>query len=157
MDERKIHWPFEAQFKSVVGVDAHGKNNFACHFEPVDPTAYVSETEKFSATPEGNRDLVSWVILKGAEAVFLESGGVNFELLLKALANVSLLVFVVPRQAKNLPGRPPHMSDSLWLAPLGCYGLLPPSFVSRPRGRRARPLPAAPQSEDGARSRQERK
>jgi hypothetical protein len=78
MSERPDKSYFGSPFNSVVGVDVHGKKNFARYYRPVS-AGYVHEHKEFNTLPEGNRELVDWVIHKDAEAVIMESAGVYFE------------------------------------------------------------------------------
>lgn len=45
------------------------------------------------------------------------------------LADELNVILVNARQVKNLPGRKTDFSDAAWLAQLGAYGLVHPSFV----------------------------
>ncbi|MDR1166935.1 MAG: hypothetical protein LBO66_13905 [Deltaproteobacteria bacterium] len=78
MSERPDKKYFGSPFNSVVGVDVHGKKNFARYYRPVS-AGYVHERDEFSALPEGNRELVDWVIHKDAEGMIMESAGVYLE------------------------------------------------------------------------------
>jgi transposase len=156
MGEQRVHGRFAPRFKSTVGVDVHSKTNFACYYRLEEGDDYTCEHKEFSTLPEGNLELANWVIEKKAEAVIMESTGVYWKSLRKALVKAGITVVVVnPRHVKVLPGRKTDVSDSEWLGQVGCLGILRPSFVNPPELDHARHLSRLNQkiTQDLARSR----
>jgi transposase len=73
---------------------------------------------------------VAWLRDLGVQLVVMESTGIYWKSIYAALEKAGIAAHVVnARHARNVPGRKTDMSDSEWLARLGRFGLLKPSFI----------------------------
>jgi transposase len=74
--------------------------------------------------------LVAWLVERGVHLVVMESTGIYWKSVYAALEKAGMPAHVVnARHVKNVPGRKTDGSDSAWLAQLGRFGLVKPSFI----------------------------
>lgn len=90
----------------------------------------VHETRHFGVFAAQRERLCKWLQEEQIEVVVMESTGIYWRNLYRDLELAGLHPQLVnARQAKRVPGRKTDVLDSQWLAKLGRYGLLQPSFV----------------------------
>ena len=91
-----------------------------------------SETRTFGAVTEEVRALVAWLDEQEVPIVAMESTGVYWKPVYRAIRtlNPTRTVWLVnPAHIKAVPGRKTDVKDSAWIAKLLMHGLLAPSFV----------------------------
>jgi transposase len=91
-----------------------------------------SETLTFGAFTEQLRALVAWLDAQDVPIVAMESTGVYWKPVYRAIRTLSptrVVWLVNPAQVKAVPGRKTDVKDSAWIAKLLMHGLLSPSFV----------------------------
>jgi transposase len=121
---------FKAMFPSVIGVDVHKEENVACYYRPLGQDMYEKEIRRFSTLHSGIQELCRWAKQKNVAKVFMESTGVYWVTLSRALAEHGLDASVVnPYHIKNIPGRKTDTADSEWIAKVGSCGLVKSSFT----------------------------
>lgn len=90
----------------------------------------VIETRHFGVFPRQRQILCGWLKERNVDVVVMESTGIYWRNLFRDLEEAGLHVQVVnARHVKRVPGRKTDVLDSQWLAKLGRYGLVNPSFV----------------------------
>jgi transposase len=88
------------------------------------------ETREFGGFTRDNKALAAWLYEMRVELVIVESTGIYWKSLYARLEEVGLQIWVVnAHHVKNVPGRKTDIADSEWLAQLGRYGLVRPSFI----------------------------
>ncbi len=88
------------------------------------------ETRSFKTYQCGRKELAQWLADSNIELIIMESTGVYWKSLYATLEEFNLNAWVVnARHIKQVPGRKTDVSDSQWLAQLGRYGLVKPSFI----------------------------
>ena len=96
----------------------------------------------FGGFKRDRRALVAWLLELTVGLVVMESTGIYWKSLYAALEQAGIPANVVnARHARNVPGRKTDISDSEWLAQLGRFGWLKPSFIP-PQDLRELPLVA---------------
>jgi transposase len=91
-----------------------------------------SETRTFGAITEQLRALVAWLDEQQVPIVAMESTGVYWKPVYRALRTLSpqrTVWLVNPAHVKAVPGRKTDVKDSAWIAKLLMHGLMSPSFV----------------------------
>lgn len=91
-----------------------------------------SETRTFGSVTEELRALVAWLDEHDVPIVAMESTGVYWKPVYRAIRMISpqrVVWLVNPAQVKAVPGRKTDVKDSAWIAKLLMHGLLSPSFV----------------------------
>jgi transposase len=85
---------------------------------------------QFAGFQRDVRALVAWLQSLGVELVIMESTGIYWKSVYAALEEAGIPAHVVnARHVKNVPGRKTDIADSEWLAQLGRFGLVRPSFI----------------------------
>jgi transposase len=121
---------FKTIYDSVVGVDVHQKENVACFLKPLGQNNYIKEVRHFSTLNSGLEELCLWVKDRVVSLVLMESTGVYWVTLARALARHGIACSVVnPYHVKSVPGRKTDVTDSEWIAKIGCCGLVNSSFL----------------------------
>jgi len=121
---------FEVIFPNVVGLDVHSDQITACAISVKADGQPESKFKVFGSTKRERRKLSAWVRHLKADLVVMESTGIYWKSVYRALERAGIKLSVVnARHIKNVPGRKTDMTDSLWLAMLGRAGLLRGSFV----------------------------
>lgn len=88
------------------------------------------ETRSFKTFQKDRKALAQWLKEAGVQLVIMESTGVYWRSIYQTLEKAKIDSWVVnARHIKKVPGRKTDVSDSHWLAQLGAYGLVRPSFV----------------------------
>ena len=118
----------------AAGIDVH-KMSLTCTVLVEDDRGRVaSETRQYRTYGAELGLLVDWLAGLDLARVVMESTGVFWKSVQRALAAAGVEVWVVnARHVKRVPGRKTDVSDSQWLATLARYGLVNPSFVAPPR------------------------
>ena len=118
----------------AAGIDVH-KMSLTCTVLVEDDGGHVaSETRQYRTYGAELRLLVGWLAGLDLSRVVMESTGVFWKSVPRALSEAGVEVWVAnARHVKRVPGRKTDVSDSQWLAMLARYGLVCPSFVAPPR------------------------
>ena len=118
----------------AAGIDVH-KMSLTCTVLVEDPSGRVeSETRQYRTYGAELNLLVEWLAGLGLARVVMESTGVFWKSVQRALSGAGVEVWVVnARHVKRVPGRKTDVSDSQWLATLARYGLMSPSFLAPPQ------------------------
>ncbi len=118
----------------VAGIDVH-KMSLTATTLVEDGGGRVSlETRQYRTYGAELDLLVGWLAGLDLTRVVMESTGVFWKSVQRALAEAGVDVWVVnARHVKRVPGRKTDVSDSQWLATLARYGLVSPSFVAPPQ------------------------
>ena len=118
----------------AAGIDVH-KMSLTCTVLVEDDSGHVaSETRQYRTYGAELRLLVGWLAGLDLSRVVMESTGVFWKSVQRALSAAGVEVWVAnARHVKRVPGRKTDVSDSQWLAMLARYGLVCPSFVAPPR------------------------
>ena len=118
----------------VAGIDVH-KMSLTCTALVEDDSGRVaSETRQYRTYGAELKLLVDWLAGLDLARVVMESTGVFWKTVQRALAEAGVEVWVInARHVKRVPGRKTDVSDSQWLATLARYGLVNPSFVAPPQ------------------------
>lgn len=116
--------------KRCAGLDIHKMIIMATTQLMLDDGRVVEDTRSFGTFRKHRRQLCRWLIKHGIELVVMESTGIYWKSIYGSLEDAGLQTFVVnARHVKQVPGRKTDVKDSQWLATLGRYGLLRPSFI----------------------------
>ena len=118
----------------AAGIDVH-KMSLTCTVLVESASGRVaSETRQYRTYGAELHLLVDWLAGLELARVVMESTGVFWKTVQRALAAAGVEVWVVnARHVKRVPGRKTDVSDSQWLATLARYGLVSPSFVAPPQ------------------------
>lgn len=93
------------------------------------------ETRTFETFHDALVKMSAWLDQSGVEVVGLESTGVYWKPVVRALqqsASPRVLWLVNPAEVKKVPGRKTDVKDSEWLSKLVMHGLVSPSFLPPP-------------------------
>jgi transposase len=87
-------------------------------------------TREFGGFKRDLKALAAWLVELRVERVVLESTGIYWKSVYARLEEAGLSIWVVnAHHVKHVPGRKTDVADSEWLAQLGRYGLVRPSFI----------------------------
>jgi transposase len=111
--------------KRVAGLDVHKDSIFAS----VKKGRYQSEVKKFDTTTEGLSELHHWLHGEQVFKVAMESTGVYWMPVWRALEQDFTLYLVNPYFIKQMPGRKTDVQDAQWISTLLDKGLLRSSVV----------------------------
>jgi transposase len=106
--------------KRVAGLDIHKDSIFAC----VKKGRYQSEVKKFNTTTAGLSELRHWLHGELVLKVAMESTGIYWMPVWRALEQDFNLYLVNPYFIKQMPGRKTDVQDAQWIATLLDKGLL---------------------------------
>ena len=127
--------------RRCAGLDVHRKNVVGTVLIEHDDGTVHEETREFGTFKKNRKELSAWLTECEIELVIMESTGVYWKAIYETLEESNLATYVVnARHVKNVPGRKTDVQDSQWLAYLGRYGLLRPSFIPEPEIRQLRLL-----------------
>lgn len=116
--------------KSCAGLDVHKMIIVATIQAEQDDGSVVEKTRSFGTFRKHRRQLCRWLNKHDAELVIMESTGIYWKSIYQSLEDARINTFVVnARHVKQVPGRKTDVQDSQWLATLGRFGLLRPSFI----------------------------
>jgi transposase len=117
-------------YRRIAGADVHRMLYVLTVLIELEDGAVEKHQRSFGGFKRDRRALVAWLLELGAELVVMESTGIYWKSLYAALEQAGIPAHVVnARHARNLPGRKTDVSDSEWLAQLGRFGLVKPSFI----------------------------
>jgi transposase len=111
--------------KKVSGLDVHKDTVFAC----VKQGNYQSEVKQFSTTTSGLGELAHWLEGENVGEVAMESTGIYWMPVWRALEAHFKLVLVNPYFIKQMPGRKTDVKDAQWIATLLDKKMLKGSIV----------------------------
>jgi transposase len=95
-----------------------------------DDGSVTEETKSFGTFRKHRNQLCRWLKKHDIELVIMESTGIYWKSIYQSLEKATIQTFVVnARHVKQVPGRKTDVQDSQWLATLGRFGLLRPSFI----------------------------
>ncbi len=113
------------KLKRVCGLDVHKDIIFAC----VKKGKYQSEVKQFSTTTQGLSEMHHWMHGELVCKVAMESTGIYWMPVWRALENDFDLLLVNPYFIKQMPGRKTDVQDAQWIATLLDKQLLRGSVV----------------------------
>jgi len=113
------------KLKRVCGLDVHKDIIFAC----IKKGKYQSEVKQFSTTTQGLSEMNHWMQGEQVYKVAMESTGIYWMPVWRALENDFTLVLVNPYFIKQMPGRKSDVQDAQWIATLLDKQLLKGSVV----------------------------
>jgi transposase len=120
----------EILHKRVAGIDVHRMKHVVSALIEDAVGNLTRETREFGGFKRDLKALAAWLRELGVELVILESTGIYWKSVYARLEEVGLRSWVVnAHHVKNVPGRKTDVADSEWLAQLGRYGLVRPSFI----------------------------
>lgn len=111
--------------KRVCGLDVHKDTIFAC----VKKGRYQSEVKQFSTFTCGLAELVHWLKGEQVTKIAMESTGVYWMPVWRALEEDFDLLLINPYFIKQMPGRKTDVQDAQWIATLLDKDLLKGSIV----------------------------
>lgn len=120
----------ETLHKRVAGIDVHRMKHVVSVLLEDAAGSVTRQTREFGGFKRDLRALAGWLRELAVELVILESTGIYWKSVHARLEEVGLPTWVVnAHHVKNVPGHKTDISDSEWLAQLGRYGLVRPSFI----------------------------
>lgn len=120
----------ETLHKRVAGIDVHRMKHVATVLIEDAAGNVTRETREFGGFKRDLKALAEWLRESRVELVIIESTGIYWKSVYARLEDVGLCIWVVnAHHVKNVPGHKTDVADSEWLAQLGRYGLVRPSFI----------------------------
>lgn len=120
----------EILHKRVAGIDVHRMKHVVTVLIEDAAGNLTRHPREFGGFKRDLRALAAWLRELGVELVILESTGIYWKSVHARLEEAGLATWVVnAHHVKNVPGRKTDVADSEWLAQLGRYGLVRPSFI----------------------------
>jgi len=117
-------------YHCVAGLDVHRMLYVLTVLTEQADGSLSKQQRQFAGFQRDVRALVAWLQSLGVERVIMESTGIYWKSIYAALEASGIPAHVVnARHVKNVPGRKTDMADSEWLAQLGRFGLVRPSFI----------------------------
>jgi transposase len=117
-------------YHTIAGLDVHSNLLVVTVLVTAADGSEVKHQRSFGGFKRDRRAMAFWLLELGVEWVVMESTGIYWKSPYSALEQAGIPVHVVnARHARNVPGRKTDMSDSEWLARLGRFGLVKPSFI----------------------------
>ncbi len=117
-------------YRCIAGMDVHRMLYVLTVLIEQEDGALEKHQRSFGGFKRDRRALVAWLLELGVTLVVMESTGIYWKSIYAALERAGIPAHVVnARHARNVPGRKTDMSDSEWLAQLGRFGLVKPSFI----------------------------
>ena len=117
-------------YRCVAGLDMHRMLYVLTVLIEQADGSLSKQQRQFTGFQRDVRALVAWLQALGVELVIMESTGIYWKSVYAALEAAGIPAHVVnARHVKNVPGRKTDMADSEWLAQLGRFGLVRPSFI----------------------------
>lgn len=121
----------ERMFEVAAGLDVH-RDTVAVSVRRRLNSREEVKTRTFGTFHDDLNAMGQWLREQGAEVVGLESTGVYWQPVARAVRShlaKALLWLVNPLHVRKVPGRKSDVSDSQWLSKLVMYGLVQPSFM----------------------------
>lgn len=120
----------ETLHKRVAGIDVHRMKHVVTVLIEDAAGNLTRETREFGGFKRDLKALAAWLCELQVELIILESTGIYWKSVYARLEDVGLRIWVVnAHHVKHVPGRKTDVADSEWLAQLGRYGLVRPSFI----------------------------
>ena len=117
-------------YHRVAGLDVHRMLLVLTVLVELDDGSLSKLQRSFGSFKRDLRELVAWLQSLAVELVVMESTGVYWKSVYAALEEAGIAAHVVnAHHVKNVPGRKTDIADSEWLAQLGRFGLVKPSFI----------------------------
>lgn len=117
-------------YRRIAGLDVHRMLYVLTVLIELDDGTLEKHQRTFGGFKRDRRALVAWLLELGVGLVVMESTGIYWKGIYAALEQAGIPAHVVnARHARNVPGRKTDISDSEWLAQLGRFGLVRPSFI----------------------------
>ena len=117
-------------YRCIAGMDVHRMLYVITVLIELADGSVEKHQRSFGGFKRDRRALVAWLNDLGVQLVVMESTGIYWKSIYAALEKAGIAAHVVnARHARHVPGRKTDMSDSEWLARLGRFGLLKPSFI----------------------------
>lgn len=117
-------------YRRIAGLDVHRMLYVLTVLIELDDGTLEKHQRAFGGFKRDRRALVAWLLELGVGLVVMESTGIYWKSIYAALEQAGIPAHVVnARHARNVPGRKTDISDSEWLAQLGRFGLVRPSFI----------------------------
>jgi transposase len=117
-------------YRRIAGLDVHRMLYVLTVLIERDDGTVEKQQRSFGGFQRDRRDLMIWLLELNVELVVMESTGIYWKCIYAALEQAGIPAHVVnARHARNVPGRKTDVSDSEWLAQLGRFGLVKPSFI----------------------------
>lgn len=117
-------------YRRIAGLDVHRMLYVLTVLIELDDGTLEKHQRSFGGFKRDRRALVAWLLELGVGLVVMESTGIYWKSIYAALEQAGIPAHVVnARHARNVPGRKTDISDSEWLAQLGRFGLVRPSFI----------------------------
>ena len=130
----------EAIIEKCCGLDVHQATVVACVLVDDGEKRVKKQVRTFRTVGRDLRALRDWLTELGVTHVGMESTGIYWVPVFRALEGRFELVVGNAQHIKNVPGRKTDVKDSEWLAHLVRCGLIRPSFVPPPPIRELREL-----------------
>ena len=116
-------------YRCVAGLDVHRMLYVLTVLMEQADGSLSKQQRQFTGFQRDVRELVVLQSL-GVQLVVMESTGIYWKSIYAALEAAGIPAHVVnARHVKNVPGRKTDLTDSEWLAQLGRFGLVRPSFI----------------------------
>ena len=136
-EETEATVSFEQVVARGCGIDVHKKMVVAT----IDGKGLKQETREFATFTSSLTELKDWLLENGITHVAMESTGVYWKPVYKALEPYGLNVWIVnARHIKYVPGHKTDKKDSKWICKLLLAGLLKPSYIPPQKQRELRDL-----------------
>ena len=117
-------------YRRIAGLDVHRMLYVLTVLAERDDGTVEKHQRSFGGFKRDRRALVAWLLELGVGMVVMDSTGIYWKSIYAALEQAGIPAMVVnARHARNVPGRKTDLSDSEWLAQLGRFGLVKPSFI----------------------------
>lgn len=117
-------------YRRVAGIDVHRMRQVGTILIEQDDGSTEKHTREFGGFKQDLQWLVGWLKRYEVQLVVMESTGVYWKSLYAHLERAGIETWVVnAHHIKQVPGRKTDMGDSHWLAELGRFGLVSPSFI----------------------------
>jgi transposase len=116
--------------RRVAGIDVHRMCQVATILIEQEDGSTEQHSREVGGFKRDLRWLVAWLKRYRVELVVMESTGIYWKSLYAHLERAGIETWVVnAHHIKHVPGRKTDMADSHWLAELGRFGLVRPSFI----------------------------
>jgi transposase len=131
----------ERLFRVASGIDVH-RDTLVVTVRRSDGGREKTQTKTFETFHDDVVRMVAWMVECGVQVVALESTGVFWKPVVRALQLgwLGALWLVNPLHVKRVPGRKTDVTDSQWLSKLAMYGLVSPSYLASPEQEQLRLL-----------------
>jgi transposase len=117
-------------YHRVAGLDVHRMLLVLTVLVELDDGSLSKQQRSFGSFKRDLRELVAWLQSLAVELVVMESTGIYWKSVYAALEEAGITAHVVnAHHVKNVPGRKTDIADSEWLAQLGRFGLVRPSYI----------------------------